>query len=91
VYALRSYMIHYCIIILSAGIWGQIFRNNNITKKLEGICLLMGFTLRLRMSEVTIATRSRDSAQPIRMPVLFELRTFLSFISFVNPIIKHKT
>jgi len=52
--------------------------------------ILMGFTpsLRmyesLRMSEVTLATRSRDSAQPIRMQVSFELRTFLSFLTFLT-------
>jgi len=50
--------------------------------------ILMGFTLSprmqesLRMSEVTIATRSRDNAQPIRMQVSFELRTVLSFSTY---------
>jgi len=41
----------------------------------------------LRMSEVTIATRSCDSAQPIRMQVYFELIQ-LSYIVIliVNPI-----
>jgi len=32
---------------------------------------------KLRMSEATIATRSRDSSQPIRMHVSFELRTLM--------------
>jgi len=38
----------------------------------------------LRMSEVTLATRSRESAQPIRIQVSFELRTFFSFLTFWN-------
>jgi len=42
----------------------------------------MGFPLSVRMSEVTIATRSRDSVQLIRMAVSFELRTLLSFLTF---------
>jgi len=36
------------------------------------------------MSEVTLATRSRHRAQPIRVQVFFELRTFLSFLTFLN-------
>jgi len=44
----------------------------------------MGGTLSLKMSEVTIATGSRDSAQLITMQVSFELRTFLSFLTFLN-------
>jgi len=61
----------------------------------------MGLTLSLRtyeslrMSEITIATRSRDSAQPIRMQVSFELGTFLSFPIFLNlewiPLLHPKT
>jgi len=34
------------------------------------------------MSEVTIATRSRDSAQPVTMQISFELRIYLN----LNPI-----
>jgi len=49
--------------------------------------LIMGFTLSLRiyeclrMSEVVIATKSRDSAQSI---VSFELRTFLRILTFLT-------
>jgi len=46
---------------------------------------LMGFTLSLRMSEVTTATRSLASAQPIVIQVSFYLRIFfLSFLTFLN-------
>jgi len=36
------------------------------------------------MSEVTIATRSRENAQPKRMQVSFDLRTFLRILTFLN-------
>jgi len=41
--------------------------------------ILMGFTLSLGMSEVTIATKSRYSALPIRIQVSFELSKFPCF------------
>jgi len=50
----------------------------------------MEFTLRLRMqecvrmSEVTIATRLRDSAQPKEMKVSIELRTILRILTFLE-------
>gem|GEM_PF-5750082 len=47
----------------------------------------MEFTLSLRMSEGTIATRSRDSDQPIRMQVSFELLQLYYILQLSNPII----
>jgi len=38
----------------------------------------------VRESEITIATRSSDRAQPIMVQVFFEHRTFLSFLTFLN-------
>jgi len=51
---------------------------------------VIGFTPSLRMkeslimSEIIKATWSRDSAQPIRMQVSFDFRTFLSSLTFLN-------
>jgi len=50
----------------------------------------MGFILSLRMyeslrmSEITIAIKSHGCAQPISIQVSFQLRTFLSFLTFLN-------
>jgi len=52
-------------------------------KKGPSYQILMGFTLKFKngtMSEVTIATTSRDRAQPIRMQVSFDLQTLLAFL-----------